>query len=98
MNTNLTFSRLLLREVMVDVKAEIAAHPEHYGNFKLSDAWVYCSSFGWEFHGPRGLGWEFRGAKGTSGKTFYWHGEADNAYHARALGWQSWLRSVQPED
>ena len=41
-------------------------------------AYVYhFTGDSWEFHGPKG---------------FYWHGSADNAYHARAQGWQAWLR------
>lgn len=46
-------------------------------------AWVY--KFGrdhWEFHGPDG---------------FYWHGSADNAYDARANGWQAWRSHVESE-
>jgi hypothetical protein len=40
------------------------------------DAWVYkCMEDHWEFHGPG---------------EFYWHGSADNAYDARAKGWQAW--------
>lgn len=35
------------------------------------------------FHGSS---WEFWGPK-----DFYWHGRADNAYEARANGWQAWL-------
>lgn len=41
------------------------------------EAWVYHFGRGhWEFHGPKG---------------FYWHGDADNAYDARAKGWHAWL-------
>lgn len=40
------------------------------------DVWVYkFMDDHWEFHGPNG---------------FYWHGSADNAYDARAKGWQAW--------
>lgn len=42
-------------------------------------AWVYQHSGfrnSWEFHGP---------------DDFYWDGTADNAYHARARGWNAWL-------
>jgi hypothetical protein len=44
---------------------------------KLRDAWVYhySGTDDWEFH----FG------------DFYWHGSADNAYDARAKGWESWL-------
>lgn len=41
-------------------------------------AWAYNFGGGhWEFHGPKG---------------FYWHGEADNAYDARAKGWGAYLK------
>jgi hypothetical protein len=41
------------------------------------DAWVWCAGRDhWEFHGPDG---------------YYWHGNADNAYEARANGWRAWL-------
>lgn len=47
-------------------------------------AWVYhFNGDTWEFHGPNG---------------FYWHGSADNAYDARAQGWQSWLDSLTPRE
>lgn len=43
----------------------------------LKDAWVWKAGFGgWEFHGP---------------DRYYWHGRADNAYEARAKGWQAWM-------
>lgn len=48
-------------------------------------AWVYhFKGFGdhWEFHGP---------------DKFYWHGSADNAYDARAKGWQAWLAHLERE-
>ena len=39
--------------------------------------WTYHFGSGhWEFHGP---------------DSFYWHGEADSAYDARAKGWSAWL-------
>lgn len=46
-------------------------------------AWVY--HFGrqdWEFHGP---------------DEFYWHGHADNAYDARAKGWQAWWEKLESD-
>lgn len=47
------------------------------------DAWVYQTSLGtWEFHGPN---------------KYYWYGSADNAYDARAQGWQHWLDENDPE-
>lgn len=40
-------------------------------------AWVWKDGRQcWEFHGPQ---------------NFYWHGRADNAYDARAKGWNKWL-------
>ena len=47
-------------------------------------AWVYHFSSGdqWEFHGP---------------DRFYWHGRADNAYDARAQGWQAWMDRLSSE-
>lgn len=45
------------------------------------DAWVYHLGGGhWEFHGPN---------------HYYWHGEADNAYEARAKGWSQWWEQLQ---
>ncbi|HWS68097.1 MAG TPA: hypothetical protein VN325_35440 [Steroidobacteraceae bacterium] len=47
------------------------------------DAWVYkCMEDHWEFHGPSG---------------FYWHGSADNAYDARAKGWQAWMADAMAQ-
>lgn len=47
-------------------------------------AWVHRNDRQhWEFHGP---------------DEFYWYGQADNAYHARALGWEAWLRKQGVED
>jgi hypothetical protein len=47
-------------------------------------AWVWHSSAldHWEFHGPDG---------------YYWHGRADNAYHARQQGWAAWLEHLHRE-
>lgn len=46
-------------------------------------AWVYKLGMGhWEFHGP---------------DNFYWHGSADNAYDARATGWQKWLAYLEDD-
>lgn len=43
--------------------------------------WVYKVGQGsWEFHGPNG---------------FYWHGSADNAYDARAMGWSAWESKIE---
>ena len=44
----------------------------------FKDSWVYDYGNGhWEFHGP---------------DQFYWHGSADNSYHARYQGWTAWLK------
>ncbi|MEX3960134.1 hypothetical protein [Trinickia sp. EG282A] len=49
----------------------------HFPDVKLRDAWVYrFNGDHWEFHGP---------------DDFYWHGDADGAYHARYKGWMAWL-------
>jgi hypothetical protein len=46
-------------------------------------AWVYhFERDSWEFHGPDG---------------FYWHGSADNAYHARQQGWEAWRENMLRE-
>jgi hypothetical protein len=46
---------------------------------RLRDAWVY------HFDGDH---WEFHFGD------FYWHGSADDAYHARAEGWEHYLRKL----
>ncbi len=47
------------------------------------DAWVWKSQFGsWEFHGPEG---------------YYWFGDADNAYDARAKGWTAWWEKIKSD-
>jgi len=72
---NLIFCRVLLRQVLADVRPLLPA------GFKLRDAWVWTSDRKqWEFHGPDG---------------FYWYGDADNAYDARAQGWQAWCNRAQ---
>jgi hypothetical protein len=51
---------------------------KHKPSVKLLDAWVWSGSRGhWEFHYGE----------------FFWHGSADNAYHARVNGWSAWLAS-----
>ena len=57
-------------------------HAEVHGRFPkvrpMRDAWVHRTGFGgWEFHGPG---------------RFYDHFQAEDAYHARSKGWESWLR------
>lgn len=47
------------------------------------DAWVWKLGRGqWEFHGPDG---------------FYWYGNADNTYDARATGWQKWWDRLEDD-
>lgn len=76
MNINVTFCRLMLRQVMEDVK------PLTTGA-ERKDSWVYrCMKDHWEFHGPA---------------HYYWHGEADNAYDARAKGWSAWLEQLKAD-
>jgi len=46
-------------------------------------AWVYRFTDGcWEFHGPEG---------------YYWYGDADNAYTARASGWAAWWSKLEAD-
>lgn len=50
---------------------------EHFPEIEYRHAWVYNYRDGrWDFHGP---------------EKFYWYGKADNAYDARAQGWQAFL-------
>ena len=45
------------------------------------ESWVYhLDRDHWEFHGP---------------DRYYWHGRADNAYEARAKGWQAWREQLK---
>ncbi len=66
-----TFCRLLLKEVMKDVR-------KHVSKEDIDASWAYKSSTGtFEFHGPN---------------EFYWYGQADCKWHAKALGWEAYLR------
>lgn len=64
-------------------KLLIEAHDlvrKHFPQIKMvhTVGWTYKhSKRGWEWHGP---------------DQFYWHGKADNGYHARYLGWMAWLK------
>jgi hypothetical protein len=50
------------------------------GVLRISEAWVISTSRGhWEFHY----------------RDFYWHGRADNAFHARYHGWCAYLHNVR---
>jgi len=62
------------------VLREVIAEVRHRNpEIETRKAWVWCAGRGrWEFHGPDG---------------YYWHGRADNAYDARAKGWDAWLES-----
>lgn len=52
---------------------------KHVTGVRLRDAWVWNAGRDhWEFHY----------------KSFYWHGNADNAYEARYKGWSAYLRSL----
>ena len=74
-DANLQFCRTLLKVVLKEVD------PLTSGAERKA-AWVYDLGMGhWEFHGPKNI----------AGDEFYWHGSADNAYDARATGWQKWL-------
>lgn len=44
---------------------------------KIREAWVHRTGSTWEF---------FYG-------DFEWYGRAENAYHAKAKGWEAWLKS-----
>lgn len=44
---------------------------------KIKNGWAHLTCNTWEFH--------YKG--------FYWWGRAENAYHARALGWEAWIES-----
>ncbi len=57
---------------------------ERFPNIRLmKDAWVIRTTFGqWEFHGP---------------DNFYTHFRAEDAYDARAKGWEEWLATQSPK-
>ena len=70
-------------DITISRKLLIEAHNlvrKHFPQLKMlhTVGWTHQSSprF-WEFHGP---------------DQFYWHGKADNGYHARYLGWLAWLK------
>lgn len=78
---NLVFSRTLLANVMEDIR-KVTSPAERKA------AWVY--HFG-------GDSWEFHGPEGANGRPFYWYGRADNAYDARAKGWEAWWTSLEQD-
>lgn len=66
---------LFCRSLLSRVHRDVRAYAP--GIKVRKDAWVWCAGRDhWEFHGPDG---------------YYWHGNASNAYDARAKGWQAWL-------
>lgn len=66
------------------LKAVLADVKPHTTVAERADAWVIKTGRdSWEFHGPR---------------EFYWYGSADNAFDARAQGWQAWLAKFHPEE
>lgn len=62
----------------------IATLKEHFPEVRpVKDAWVWNAGRDhWEFHGP---------------DSFYWHGNAGNAYEARYKGWNAWMQKQKPE-
>jgi hypothetical protein len=92
---NLAFCRALLKQVMAEVR-------KHATGEEIKNAWVYGYKNGrdhadsWEFHGP-GRGPIVGSTDPVKPPNFYWYGSADNAYDARAQGWQAWLEHYHPE-
>lgn len=65
------------------LKSVLLEVKKHATAEQVKAAWVYhFDRDQWEFHGP---------------DNFYWHGSADNAFDARANGWQAWLDQFHPE-
>lgn len=74
--TNTAFIRLMLRVTMRDVKARFAVATR-------KASWTANTGLGcWEFHINKCV---------EMPEGFYWYGHADNAYHARVLGWSEAL-------
>jgi hypothetical protein len=68
------------RHLLALVQQDVRAFAPHIKTRK--DAWVWCAGRDhWEFHGP---------------DNYYWHGNACNAYEARANGWRAWLEKYSP--
>lgn len=87
---NIRFCQLLLKTVHKAVKTKLAQLAVDHVRLDLlrvnlwKAAWVWRDGRDcWEFHGP---------------DKFYWHGRADNAYEARAKGWQAWLRQFDQDE
>jgi len=87
---NVIFCRHLLARIMADVRRYVTKE-------EVKAAWVYRFSDGhYEFHGP-GRGPVTDPINSNGPPNFYWYGPADNAYDARAQGWQAWLEHYHPE-
>jgi len=71
------FNRRLMARVHEEIRAVGVRAP-------MKAAWVHRSGRQWEFHGPHPETFAPNG--------FYWHGRAEDAYHARSKGWESWLQ------
>lgn len=90
-NINIMFSRTLLKAVMEEVKKHATAD-------EIKQAWVYhFDRDSWEFHGPH-RDQPRPNYIVSKPETFYWNGSADNAFDARAQGWQAWLDKFYPEE
>lgn len=71
----------LSRNYLVEVHKDVKRIPKFKGNV-WKEAWVYCYGRGqWEFHGPN---------------KFLYNCKATNAWEARALGWQAYIRERHP--
>lgn len=79
MNSNIRLSREILKTVLDAVADQLKPHTLTVAE-SLREAWVYQTD---------GRRWEFHYGP------FYWHGRADNAYEARAKGWEAWLAKVE---
>ena len=65
------------------LRLTIADVRQAHPDIKLREAWVWqAGEDHWEFH--------YDG--------YFWHGSADNAYDARAKGWDHWLRRDAKEE
>jgi hypothetical protein len=70
------------RHLLKEVHADVKSHFPEINLHR--DAWTGNAGGGlFEFHGP---------------DKFYWHGRADNGWHARALGWSAWLNHALEEE
>ena len=66
MNIDVQFCRLLLREVIAEVRAA-------FPGIKVGQAWVWkFQRDQWEFHGPQGFYWHGRAANAYDARTKGW--------------------------